>query len=235
MAGEVKAVVTGAGAICACGTDTDTIWDALAAGRSGIAPITRWSTSEWPVGIAGEITGVSPRTLVPDRKLHKFIRRTDMYGLFAASGAIDESGLASYRDGLDDRAAATYSDRSGIFDGSGGGAYETQYEYFPLLDAADGSTEAFGSELDSNVSPMWLLQTLPNNVLCHVGIRYGLDGVIVVGLALAGSHAVHRAERLIHVRRDHLLTDGPFEHSFHAGHLLVNVPAAPAVGDPMLA
>ncbi len=23
---------------------------------------------------------------------------------------------------------------------------------------------------------MWLLQTLPNNVLCHVGIRHGLKG-----------------------------------------------------------
>jgi 3-oxoacyl-(acyl-carrier-protein) synthase len=176
MAGEARAMITGVGAICATGTDADAIWDAVIEARSGIAPISKWDASAWPSGIAGEITGVSPRTLVPDRKLHKFIRRTDMFGLFAASAAIDASGLADYRDGLEQSAAATYSDRSGIFDGSGGGAHESQYEFFPLFDAAGGSLEAFGRELDSNVSPMWLLQTLPNNVLCHVGIRYGLKG-----------------------------------------------------------
>ena len=176
MAGEAKALITGAGAICATGADPNAIWDAIIEARSGIGPITRWDASAWPVGIAGEITGVSPRTLVPDRKLHKFIRRTDMFGLFTAGAAIDESGFATYRDGLEEDAGATYSDRCGVYVGSGGGAYETQYEYFPLFDAAAGSLKAFGGELSSNVSPMWLLQTLPNNVLCHVGIRYGLKG-----------------------------------------------------------
>jgi 3-oxoacyl-[acyl-carrier-protein] synthase-1 len=176
MASQARALVTGIGALCATGTDVEAIWDAVVAESSAIGPISKWDASAWPVGIAAEITGVSPRTLVPDRKLHKFIRRTDMFGLYAASAAIDASALATYRDGLEPALAATFSDRSGIFDGSGGGAYETQYDYFPLLDAADGSLEAFGRELDSNVSPMWLLQTLPNNVLCHVGIRYGLKG-----------------------------------------------------------
>jgi 3-oxoacyl-[acyl-carrier-protein] synthase-1 len=36
--------------------------------------------------------------------------------------------------------------------------------------------EKFGTELAANVNPMWLLRTLPNNVLCHVSIRYGLKG-----------------------------------------------------------
>ncbi len=176
MAGEVKAFITGASGICATGSELDAIWNALVAARSGLGPITRWDASAWPVGIAGEITGISPRALVPDRKLHKFIRRTDMFGLFAASAAIDASGFAGYRDGLEASAAATYSDRCGVYDGSGGGSHEAQYDFFPLLDAAGGSLESFGRELDSNVSPMWLLQTLPNNVLCHVGIRYGLKG-----------------------------------------------------------
>ena len=26
------------------------------------------------------------------------------------------------------------------------------------------------------VNPMWLLKSLPNNVLCHVGIRFGIKG-----------------------------------------------------------
>jgi len=42
--------------------------------------------------------------------------------------------------------------------------------------AADGDLAAFGRELGSNVNPMWLLRTLPNNVLGHIGIKYGLKG-----------------------------------------------------------
>jgi 3-oxoacyl-[acyl-carrier-protein] synthase-1 len=34
----------------------------------------------------------------------------------------------------------------------------------------------FGAELGNVVNPMWLLRTLPNNVLCHVGIRNLLKG-----------------------------------------------------------
>ena len=35
---------------------------------------------------------------------------------------------------------------------------------------------AFGRELSNTVNPMWLLRTLPNNVLGHIGIKYGLKG-----------------------------------------------------------
>ena len=35
---------------------------------------------------------------------------------------------------------------------------------------------ASSTQLEDTVNPMWLLQTLPNNVLGHVGIRHGLKG-----------------------------------------------------------
>ncbi|MFT5450025.1 MAG: 3-oxoacyl-(acyl-carrier-protein) synthase, partial [Gammaproteobacteria bacterium] len=95
MASQVRALVSGVGALCATGTDVEAIWDAVVAESSAIGPISKWDASAWPVGIAAEISGVSPRTLVPDRKLHKFIRRTDMFGLYAASAAIDASALAT--------------------------------------------------------------------------------------------------------------------------------------------
>ena len=63
-----------------------------------------------------------------------------------------------------------------MYVGSGGGSYQSQYDYFPLLTAAAGESGDFGRELGANVNPMWLLRTLPNNVLCHVGIRHGLKG-----------------------------------------------------------
>ena len=60
---------------------------------------------------------------------------------------------------------------------------------------AKGDLAAFGRELDGTVNPMWLLRTLPNNVLCHIGIRYGLKGAnaCVTNHALSGILAVVEA------------------------------------------
>jgi 3-oxoacyl-[acyl-carrier-protein] synthase-1 len=145
--------------------------------------------------MAAELAAVEPRTLVPDRKLHKLIRRTDMLGLYAASQAIDASGFAAHRDTLAAEAAEAFSDRCAVFVGSGAGAYHTQYDFFPLMSEAAGSLEAFGRELGANVNPMWLLRTLPNNVLCHVGIRYRLKGTnaCITNHSVSGTLAVIEA------------------------------------------
>jgi 3-oxoacyl-[acyl-carrier-protein] synthase-1 len=171
-----RVLITGTGAVCASGMNPGAVLAALRDGRSAIAPITQWNTGGWPVRVAAEMPDFNPRALVEDRKLHKLIRRSDMFGLYAASQAIDAAGLMAPRDRLDGEAAAAFSDRSGLYVGSGGGAYMSQYEFFPLMSEAGGELPAFGRDLGNEVNPMWLLRTLPNNVLCHVGIKYRLKG-----------------------------------------------------------
>jgi 3-oxoacyl-(acyl-carrier-protein) synthase len=63
-------------------------------GRSAIKEISSWDASRWPVRVAAEVTGVENKTLVEDRKLHKMISRTDLFGLYAADMAIQQSGSA---------------------------------------------------------------------------------------------------------------------------------------------
>jgi 3-oxoacyl-[acyl-carrier-protein] synthase-1 len=171
-----RILITGTGAVCASGMDPGAVLAAAREGRSAIGPITQWDTTGWPVRVAAEMPDFNPRALVEDRKLHKLIRRSDMFGLYAGSRAIDAAGFMSARDGNDAEAAAAFSDRSGLYVGSGGGAYMSQYEYFPLMSETGGELPAFGRDLGNEVNPMWLLRTLPNNVLCHVGIKYGLKG-----------------------------------------------------------
>jgi 3-oxoacyl-[acyl-carrier-protein] synthase-1 len=171
-----KVVITGSGAVCAGGMHPEEILAGIVEGRSAIGPIRQWDTTNWPTHLAGEIPDFNPRALVDDRKLHKLIRRTDLVGLYAASRAIELSGIVAQRDALAPEAAAAYSDRTGVIVGSGGGNFQNQYDYFPLMTEAHGDLKAFGSELGSNVNPMWLLRTLPNNVLGHIGIKHGLKG-----------------------------------------------------------
>jgi 3-oxoacyl-[acyl-carrier-protein] synthase-1 len=195
MANLPKIVVTGSGAVCGAGTAPDRIVDAVLAGRSAIAPITQWDTTGWPCRIAAEIADFNARALVDDRKLHKLIRRTDLVGLYAAGRAIDGAGIVAHRDALEAGAAAAYSDRTGVYVGSGGGNYENQYDYFPLFAAAGGELPAFGRELANTVNPMWLLRTLPNNVLGHIGIRHGLKGpnACITNHSVGGTLAVIEA------------------------------------------
>ena len=192
---ERRVVITGTGAVCAAGRDPTAILEAVRDGRSAIAPIRQWDTAGWPVRVAGEIAEFNARDMVEDRKLHKLIRRTDLLGLYAADRAIEASGLAAYRGGLDAPAAAEYSDRTGVYVGSGGGNYESQYDFFPLLTVAAEKLPAFGRELSSTVNPMWLLRTLPNNVLGHIGIRHGFKGAnaCITNHSIGGALAVIEA------------------------------------------
>ena len=69
-----------------------TILDAVLDGTRAIGPIRQWDTAQWPTHVAGEIADFNARAMVEDRKLHKLIRRTDLFGLYAAGRAIDEAG-----------------------------------------------------------------------------------------------------------------------------------------------
>ncbi|HTO50853.1 MAG TPA: beta-ketoacyl-[acyl-carrier-protein] synthase family protein [Burkholderiales bacterium] len=207
-----RIVVTGTGAICGAGKTPGEILEAARAGRSAFAPIGQWDASSWPVRFAAEVADFNPNALLNDRKLFKLIRRTDAFGIYAAGQAIEAAGLTSYRDGLDPESAARFNDATGIYVGSGGGAYQNQYDYFPLLAAADGSLPAFGRELGATVNPMWLLRSLPNNVLCHVGIRYGLKGpnACITNHSISGALAIIEAAQA--------LRTGECERAVAAGH-----------------
>jgi 3-oxoacyl-[acyl-carrier-protein] synthase-1 len=210
-------VVTGAGALCALGKDPATIWAAICDGRSALSPIRQWDTTGWPRHIGGEIQDLDPVALLKDRKIQKLIRRSDVVGLYAAEQAIAGSGLTAYRDGLDEAAALQCSDRTGVYVGSGGGAYQSQYDYFPLLTAAAGDLRRFGQELADTVNPMWLLRSLPNNVLCHVGIRHHLKGpnACITNHSVSGMLAIiEAAEALRNGEADRALAighDAPIE------------------------
>jgi len=199
MNNSERIVITGSGAVCGAGLTVDGIWEAVLAGRSAIKEIKSWDTARWPTRMAAEVTGVDNRTLVEDRKLHKIITRSDLFGLYAAGAAIHNSAVLRHRETLDDAAAAQFNDRCGVFAGSGGGNYRSNYDFFPLLTAAGGDLQKFGQELSENVNPMWLLKILPNNVVCHIGIRHNFKGAnaCITNHCVGGALAVAEASEAL--------------------------------------
>ena len=80
----------------------------------------------WPAQLGGRGRATTTRrALTGDRKLHKLIRRTDLFGLYAADRRSTAPASLAHRDTLDERPPATFNDRSGVYVGSGGGAYRT--------------------------------------------------------------------------------------------------------------
>jgi 3-oxoacyl-[acyl-carrier-protein] synthase-1 len=214
---SARVVVAGSGAICAAGKSPEEIWEAARTGRSAIRPIQQWDASGWPTSLAGEIPGLEPRALVEDRKAHKLLQRTDLLGLYVAGRALDDAGLLAYREALEPADAAAVNDRTGVYVGSGAGGYQNEYEFFPLLTTANGDLGTFGRELAATVNPMWLLRSMPSNVLCHIGIRYGLKGpnACVTNHSVSGSLAVAEAAAALRAgEADHALAvghDAPIE------------------------
>ena len=172
----MRIVVTGSGAICGAGKSPAEIVDGALEGRSAIAEIASFDVSAWPRRYAAEVTDYDAAKLTGDRKVLKLIRRSDVFGLYAASQAIAEAGFARYRETLDEAADTVFAEAKGCYVGSGGGAFNVNYDFFPLMAQAGGDLAAFGRDLPDTVNPMWLLRTLPNNVLCHVGIRHNFKG-----------------------------------------------------------
>ena len=208
----MRIVVTGTGAICAAGASPAAVVDAALEGRSAIAEVASFDVAGWPRRFAAEVTDYNAAKLVGDRKLLKLIRRSDVFGIYAADRALAEAGIPAFRETLADAAATAFAEGTGCYVGSGGGAFNVNYDYFPLMAEARGDMEAFGRELGNTVNPMWLLRTLPNNVLCHVGIRHGIKGpnACITNHTTSGMLAVIEGAEAIR--------DGEAERVVAAGH-----------------
>jgi 3-oxoacyl-[acyl-carrier-protein] synthase-1 len=169
-------VITGAAAICGLGREPDAVWGAILEGRSAVRQIRRWDASGWAHGCAAEIDDAQLAGLLADRKLLKRLRRPHVLGIYAGTAAVRQAGWLADRDRRPAREAAEYNDRSGIYVGGGSNAYQDQHDFLPLLARSEGDLVRFGAELEHTVAPMWLLQRLPNNALCHLGIQTGFSG-----------------------------------------------------------
>ncbi|MBP1589047.1 MAG: beta-ketoacyl-ACP synthase II [Kiritimatiellae bacterium] len=92
MAERIKVVVTGLGAVTPVGNNVPDTWAALLAGRSGIAPITRFDSTPFATHFAGEIKNLNLEDYIPRKEIRKMDPFTH-WGLIAAREAIADSGL----------------------------------------------------------------------------------------------------------------------------------------------
>ena len=87
-----RIVITGLSAITPLGTDLESSWEALLAGKSGIGRITHFDSTEFPTHIAGEVKDFKPEEFIPAKQCRKMDRFCQL-AVCAGMQLVADSGL----------------------------------------------------------------------------------------------------------------------------------------------
>jgi len=171
--------VTGIGLVSSVGIGTGATWEALLAGRSGIAPITRFDASAFSTRFAAEVKGFDPLQFVEKKEVKKmdiFIQ----FAIAASQFAMDDSGL---------KVTAEIAPRVGVFIASGIGGFTTiEREHKALLEGGP-----------RRISPFFIPSAIINLASGQVSIRFGAQGPnsATCTACTASAHALGDASEII--------------------------------------
>jgi 3-oxoacyl-[acyl-carrier-protein] synthase II len=186
-----RVVVTGLGLVTPVGTDVESTWQGLLAGRSGAAPITKFDAAKQQVRFACEVKGFDPLQYI-DRKE---ARRYDLFAQFALAAAHQAVSQA----GLEGRFPAP--ERTGVVIGSGIGGMQTYEE----------NCSVYLTKGPDRVSPFFVPMFIPDIAAGLVSIRYGLKGpnYATVSACASSAHAIGESFNMIrHGTADAMVTGG---------------------------
>ena len=175
--GRAGVAVIGMGVKTPAGSDLETFWSNLLAGRSGVARVTAFDPSDLPVKFAGEVTDFDPEAYIG----YKEARRADrvaQLGFAAAADALADAGDI----GADPA-------RCGVVAGTGVGGLITQEAQEHIMYKGG----------PSRVSPFLVPMMMPNATAAMIGMKLGWTGpnFCVATACAAGTHTVGEGARLI--------------------------------------
>lgn len=169
-----KVVITGLGMINSVGKDRDSCWDALKAGKNGIAPIDGFDTENFKVNFGGEIKNFDPLNAMDAKEARK-ADRFCQFAMAAAVQAMDQADLGDIADPY----------RAGVIIGSGiGGMITFEEQHSKLMNRGP-----------RGVSPMFIPMMIGDMASGLVSIRYGFRGAnyCTVSACASGGHAIGSA------------------------------------------
>ncbi|HEX9022050.1 MAG TPA: beta-ketoacyl-ACP synthase II [Nitrospirota bacterium] len=174
-----RVVVTGIGMITPVGLDTETSWDSLVSGKSGIGPITQFDDKAIPTQIAGEIHGFEPEKYIEPKEIKKMDRFIHL-AIAASQMAMDTSGL---------KLTPENADRVGVIVSAGMGG----------LPAIERVHEAYREKGYRRVTPFFIPMTIINEAAGILSIRYGAKGpnLSIVTACATGTHSIGEAFKTI--------------------------------------
>ncbi len=185
------------GIVSPVGIGSEATWDALTAGRSGIADITLFDSAAFEIHVAGEVKGFDATDFMDPKDARRHDRNTH-FAVAATGEALRDAGLMG-DDGLVNRDVD--ADRFGMVFGTGIGGIGLMLEGHKILLERG----------PRRVSPFMLPHMLPDSASGQVAIQYGLRGpnMAVVSACATGGHAIGEAmEAIVRGQADIMLGAG---------------------------
>ena len=152
-----RVVVTGLGALTPIGNNVEAYWQALLAGKSGAARITRFDPEKFKTQFACELKDFNVTDFI-DRREARRMDRFSQYAMVTADEAVKDAGL----DTLDFN-----PDRIGVIWGSGIGGLDTFLEECMAFAKGDGTPR---------FNPFFIPKMIADLAPGHISIKYGFRG-----------------------------------------------------------
>lgn len=174
-----RVVVTGIGAVTPLGNSAEETWANILQGKSGVGPLTRVNSDDYPVKVAAEIKDFSIGEYV-DRKEARKMDRFTHYAIAASKMALQDAKL---------EITADIANRVGVWIGSGIGGMETFENQF----------ETFLNRGYRRVSPFFVPMMIPDMATGQVSILTGAKGVnsCTVTACATGTNSIGDAFKVI--------------------------------------
>jgi 3-oxoacyl-[acyl-carrier-protein] synthase II len=174
-----RVVVTGVGMITPVGLDTETTWEGLINGKSGIGPITQFDDKAIPCQIAGEIRGFDPEMYIEPKEIKKMDRFIHL-AIAASQMAMDASGLTITPDN---------AERVGVMVGAGIGG----------LPAIERYHQTYLERGYRKLSPFLIPMLIINEASGQISMRFGAKGPnsCAVTACATGTHSIGDAFKMI--------------------------------------
>ncbi|MCG7344651.1 beta-ketoacyl-ACP synthase II [Sporosarcina sp. ACRSL] len=174
-----RVVVTGIGAVSPVGNSAESSWEAVLNGKSGIGPLTRLDSEQFPVKVAAEVKDFDIEEYIPRKDARKMDRFTH-YALAASIMAMKDADLE-----LDEETAL----RTGVWIGSGIGGMETHEQQF----------KTFQEKGYRRVSPFFVPMMIPDMASGQVSIHFGAKGInsCTVTACASGTNSIGDAFEVI--------------------------------------
>ena len=174
-----RVAVTGMGIVSPVGNTLTAAWEAILAGRSGIAPVNGFDASALSVRFAGEVKDFDVERYVnrkDARKMDTFIH----YGIAAGSDALADAGYD-----INDANA----ERTGVAIGAGIGG---------LAGIEDG-VASFLAGGQRKLTPFYVPRSIINMIAGNLSILHGIKGpnIAAVTACTTGTHNIGLAARMV--------------------------------------
>ena len=176
---DQRVVITGMGVLTPLGIGLAQFWEGIAAGSSGVGPLTVCDPEDSPVRIAAEVKGFDAREYMEAKEARR-ISRASQFAVAAARMALSDSGLV-----VD---AANRHDIGALIANGSTSPPDTEAAARTLFERGAGK-----------VNPFYITSALPNMPSCQVAIQLGLLGynTAIATACAASAQAIGEAAEVI--------------------------------------